>query len=77
MARAADAVDLSDEIRKGGTDRGAALVTTRAVIARSVPVNRVGDDEHVRRDADGGRAGEVECVVCAATGIFTALISDK
>jgi hypothetical protein len=52
MARAADVIEKSNE--KGGTDRGAALMTTGAISARSVSVYRFGDDDAHRIARGGG-----------------------
>jgi hypothetical protein len=51
MARAADADDT--RMKEGGTDRGAALMTSGAFYARSVPVSHFGDDK-IRRVAHAG-----------------------
>jgi hypothetical protein len=75
MARAANAVNMQ-QIRRAAPDRGAALVTTRVLLrdqclkiglaTTSTPAGTPMTAVPVKR-----------VVVFAATGIFTAMISDK
>src|SRR4051794_1149231 len=51
------AADADRRNQKGGTDRGAALVTTRALYARSVRGDGGGDDD-VRQSAHSGTGDE-------------------